>query len=160
MNKNKKTSYLSNSFLIIFTFCVVFYSRITATTIHLSLLNLLHFIIVPIVCTIALVTTRTRDPKQISLCFSLLTGLFVLFGVTIASALLNHAGLINAIVSFMMLGEPFIFLLAIGCIPMSIKSFTKVRNCLYWAVGINFLLAAMQKPCRPRPSSARRPGRS
>ena len=146
MNKNKKTAYLSNSLLIIFAFCAVFYSRIVASTIRVSLLNLLHFIVVPAVCTIALYTTRTRDPKQIALCFSFLTGLFILFGVTIASALLNHAGLINAIVSFVMLGEPFIFLLAIACIPMSIKSFTKVKHCLYWAVGINFLLAAMQKP--------------
>ena len=137
---------LSNPTLIIFAFCVVFYARIVATTIHLSLLNLLHFIIVPLVCAIALATTRTRDSKQIALCFSFLTGLFILFGVTVASALLNHAGLINAIVSFMMLAEPFIFLLAICSISMSIKSFTKIRDCLYWAVGINFVLAALQKP--------------
>ncbi len=137
---------LSNSTLIIFAFCTIFYSRIIATTIHISLLNLAHFIVVPSVCIIALFTTSIRDQKQISLCFALLTGLFILFGVTIASALINNAGLINAIVSFMMLGEPFIFLLAISCISMSIKSYTKVRNCLFWSVGINFLLATIQKP--------------
>ncbi len=146
MHKNDNKLKLSNSILIIFAFCIVFYSRFIATVTHLSLINLLHFIIVPAVCIIALVTTRSRDPQQISLCFSLLSGLAILFGVTVTSALLNHAGLINAIVSFMMLGEPFIFLLAIGCIPFSIKSFTKVRNSLYWAAGINFVLAAIQKP--------------
>ena len=146
MQKDAKRAYLNNSTLIILAFFVVFYARVVASTIHLSLLNLLHFIIVPAVCVIAITTTRTKDPKQIAICYSFLIGLSILFGVTIASALLNHAGLINAIVSFMMLGEPFIFLLAIGCISMSLKSFIKVRNSLYWGVGINFLLAAIQKP--------------
>lgn len=146
MNRNSSKLKLSNSILIIFAFCVVFYSRVIATVTRLSLVNLLHFIIVPAVCIVALVTTRSRDRQQISLCFSLLLGLAILFGVTVTSALLNHAGLINAIVSFMMLGEPFILLLAICCIPFSIKSFTKARNSLYWAAGINFVLAAIQKP--------------
>ena len=146
MLKNDKQAYLNNSTLIILAFCIVFYARVVASTIHLSLLNLFHFIVVPIVCVIALATTRIKDPKQIAICYSFLIGLSILFGVTIASALLNHAGLINAIVSFMMLGEPFIFLLAIGCISMSLKSFIRVRNSLYWGVGINFLLAAIQKP--------------
>lgn len=117
-----------------------------ATTIRFSLLNLLHFAVVPLVCIIAISTTRTKDPKQIALARAFLGGLFVLFGLTLASAMVNRTGLINAIVSFMMLGEPFIFLLAIACIPMSIASFIKVRNSLYWAVAINFVLAAAQKP--------------
>ena len=146
MQKDDKKAYLNNSTLIVLAFAVVFYARIVASTIHLSLLNLLHFMIVPAVCVIAITTTRTKDPKQIAICYSFIIGLSILFGVTIASALLNHAGLINAIVSFMMLGEPFIFLLAISCISMSLKSFIKVRNFLYWGVGINFLLAAIQKP--------------
>ena len=146
MQKDDKKAYLNNSTLIVLAFAVVFYARIVASTIHLSLLNLLHFIIVPAVCVIAITTTRTKDPKQIAICYSFIIGLSILFGVTIASALINQAGLINAIVSFMMLGEPFIFLLAISCISMSLKSFIKVRNFLYWGVGINFLLAAIQKP--------------
>ena len=146
MPKHGRKLISSNPNLIILAFWVVFYSRIVATTIHFSLLNLLHFIVIPLVCVVALSTTRTRDSKQIALCFSLLSGLSILFGITIASAILNQAGSINAIVSFMMLGEPFIFLLAIACIPMSIGSVIKVRNSLYWAVGINFVLAAIQKP--------------
>ena len=146
MQKNDKKAYLNNSTLIVLAFAVVFYARIVASTIHLSLLNLLHFMIVPAVCVIAITTTRTKDPKQIAICYSFIIGLSILFGVTIASALINQAGLINAIVSFMMLGEPFIFLLAISCISMSLKSSIKVRNFLYWGVGINFLLAAIQKP--------------
>lgn len=146
MLKHGRKLILSNPNLIVLAFWVVFYSRIVATTIHLSLLNLLHFMVIPLVCVVALSTTRTKDSKQIVLCFSFLSGLSILFGITIASAILNQTGTINAIVSFMMLGEPFIFLLAIACIPMSIGSVIKVRNSLYWAVGINFFLAAIQKP--------------
>jgi hypothetical protein len=146
MPQHERAAYLNNTTLIIGAFCAVFYARIIATTIRFSLLNLLHFAVVPAVCLVALFTTRTRDPKQISLSLSLLTGLFVFFSVTIVSAIVNQAGLINAIASFMMLGEPFILLLAIGSIPMSVSSFIKVRNSLYWAAGINFLLAALQKP--------------
>ena len=146
MSQKQKKAYFKNSTLIIAAFCSIFYSRIVATTIHFSLLNLLHFAVVPFVCGIAIITTRTRDPKQISLCFSFLRGLLVLLGVIIASALWNDAGVINAIVDFMMLGEPFMFLLAFSCIPLNIVSFKKIRNFLYGSVLINFLLAAAQKP--------------
>lgn len=142
----RRKAYFRNSVLIIVAFCSIFYSRIVATTIHFSLLNLLHFAVVPLVCAIAIFTTRTKDPKQISLCFSFLGGLLALLGVIIASALWNDAGLINAIVDFTMLGEPFMFLLAFSCIPLSISSFNKVRNFLYGSVFVNFLLAAAQKP--------------
>jgi len=142
----KKNDCLKNSNLIILAFCSVFYSRILATTIRFSLLNLLHFGLIPAVCAVVITTTRTRDRKQISLAYSFLTGLSLLFGVTIASALWNDAGLINAIVSFMMLGEPFMFLLAFGCLPLSAKAFAKIKKVLYGSVLINFLLAALQKP--------------
>jgi hypothetical protein len=142
----KNKAYVKNSLLIILTFCSIFYSRIMATTIRFSLLNLLHFGLVPAVCVIALSTTRIKDSKQASLCLSFVVGLLVLFGVTLASALWNNAGLINAIVSFMMLGEPFMFLLAMACIPVTVKIVAKMKNILYWSVLINFLLAAAQKP--------------
>jgi hypothetical protein len=145
MKRNKK-DYLKNSTLIIIAFCSIFYSRIVATTIRLSLLNLLHFAVVPFVCAIAVFTTRTKDPKQISLCFSFLVGLFALLTAIITSAVWNDAGLINAIVDFMMLGEPFMFLLAFSCIPLTVKAFNKIRTFLYGSTLINFLLAAAQKP--------------
>ena len=142
----KNKGYIQNSLLIILTFCSIFYSRIIATTIRFSLLNLFHFALVPAVCVIALTTTRIKDHKQISLCFSFILALIVLFGVTLASALWNNAGLINAIVSFMMLGEPYMFLLAMTCIPITEQIVGKIKKLLYWSVLINFLLAAAQKP--------------
>jgi hypothetical protein len=143
---NKKKNALNNSNLILISFSSVFYSRILATTIRFSLLNLVHFIFVPLLCVIALFTTRTRDQKQIKVSFALLTGLLILFGVSIASAIINSAGFINAVVSFMMLGEPFIFLLGFACVPLTQNSFNKIKNFLYGSVLINFILAAVQKP--------------
>ena len=142
----KKKGQLNNALLTTLAFSVVFYSRIVATTIHLSILNLLHFLIVPAACAIIIFTTPTKNPKQISLSLSFLRGLFILFAATIASAYLNDAGIINAVISFMMLGEPFVFLLAISSIPMSYGGLKKNLNFLYWSVGINFLLAVIQKP--------------
>jgi hypothetical protein len=142
----KYKNYINNSSLVLLTFSSIFYVRIVSTTIRFSLLNLLHFILVPAVCIYVLSTTRIRDSKQIALCTSFLLGLLLLFGITIVSALWNHAGLINAISSFMMLGEPFMFLLAMICLPISTQILMKMKNFLYWSVAINFFLALIQKP--------------
>ncbi|WP_414549654.1 hypothetical protein [Anabaena sp. CCY 0017] len=73
-------------------------------------------------------------------------GIFIFLVAVLASALWNNTGLINAIVSFMMLCEPFIFLLAIVCIPMSSESITRIKRWLICSALINFVLAAVQKP--------------
>jgi hypothetical protein len=138
--------YVKNSFLIVLAFCSIYYIRIVATTVRIPFLNLLHFGLVPAVCVFVLSTTRIRDPQQVALCLSFMTGLLMLLGVTVFSAFLNHAGLINAVSSFMMLGEPFMFLLAMTCLPVSTQILTKMKTFLYWSVLINFLLAAVQKP--------------
>jgi hypothetical protein len=143
---NRKKLYVSNSFLILVAFSSVFYSRILATTIRFSLLNIAHFGLIPTVCIIALFTTNTKDYKQTKLSWLLLSGLLFLLSVALASALWNDAGIINAVVSFMMLGEPFMFLLAISCVPLTLSSLTQFKYFLYGSVLINFLLAALQKP--------------
>ncbi|HIK06640.1 MAG TPA: hypothetical protein IGS40_18310 [Trichormus sp. M33_DOE_039] len=146
-NKSQKKEIISNTTLIIFAFSTVFYSRIfCAITRAPTILNLAHFAVVPLVLGIVLFTSRAKDRKQIAIAYSFLFGLFILLVVVLASALWNNAGLINAIVSFMMLGEPFMFLLAITCIPMSTESITRMKKLLIWSALINFLLAAVQKP--------------
>lgn len=145
--QRKPKRLLSNPNLIIFAFCVVFYSRIFCSITNApSILNLAHFAIVPLVMVVALLTSRAKDHKQIALVYSYITGLFIFLVAAFASALWNNAGLINAIVNFMMLGEPFLFLLAIVCIPMSLQSITKIKKWLIWSALINFALAAVQKP--------------
>lgn len=145
--KKNKLTWINNRNLIIFAFSTVFYGRIFCTiTGAPSILAHAHFAIIPIVLGITLITTKTNDSKQIRLAFSFIIGLFILLFSTLLSAFWNEAGLINGIISFMMLGEPIMFLLAFTCIPMSVKSIVKVRKWLIWSVSINFLLAAVQKP--------------
>ena len=145
-SKNKIT-WTNNTNLIIFAFSTVFYARIFCTlTGAPSILNHAHFIVVPLVLWIALTTASTKDLQQIKLVKSLLSGLLLFLAVILASAFWNETGLVNAIISFIMLGEPMMFLAAIICIPMSIGSFSRIKHWFMWSVLINFLLAAVQKP--------------
>lgn len=140
-------TWTNNTNLIIFAFSLVFYGRIVTTlTPAPSILVHAHFAIVPVVLGIVLATAPVKNEKQTQLVHSLLWGLFVFFLAILASALWNQAGFINVIASFMMLGEPIMFLAAIVCIPMSSKSLTRVKRWFMASVVINFLLAAIQKP--------------
>lgn len=140
-------AWASNTNLIIFAFTLVFYGRIFTTfTPAPSILVHAHFVVVPLVFAIALATTPMKNSQQIALIKTLLTGLFIFLMVNLASAFWNGAGLINAVASFMMLGEPVMFITAIACIPMSSKSFSRIQNWFIASVLINFLLAAIQKP--------------
>ncbi len=143
----KQKGWLDKATLIIVAFSVVFYSRIFCTITHApSVLNLAHFAVVPFVFWVSLTTSRLKDRKQIAISSSILLGLSFLLVTAIASALFNNAGLINAIVSFMMLGEPFMFLLAIVSVPMSVHSYSRIKKWFLWSALINFVLAAFQKP--------------
>ena len=114
----------NNTNFIIFAFCLVFYGRIFITlTSAPSILIHAHFVIVPLVLGIALATATAKNPQQTILVRSLLWGMLIFLVTILVSAIWNRAGFINAIVSFMMLGEPMMFLVAIVCIPMSARFF-------------------------------------
>ena len=142
-----KATWTSNTNLIIFAFSLVFYARIITTMTPIpAILGHAHFVVVPLILAIALLTTPTKNERQLRLVKTLLTGLFIFFMVNLASALWNGAGTINAIASFMMLGEPVMFITAIVCIPMSGQSIGKIQGWFIASMVINFLLAAVQKP--------------
>ena len=137
----------NNTNFIIFAFCLVFYGRIFITlTSAPSILIHAHFVIVPLVLGIALATATAKNPQQTILVRSLLWGMLIFLVTILVSAIWNRAGFINAIVSFMMLGEPMMFLVAIVCIPMSARFFRRLKSWFMASVAINFLLAAVQKP--------------
>jgi hypothetical protein len=145
--KKLKEGFIDNTTLIIIAFSVVFYSRIFCSITHApSILNLAHFAVVTFVLGVILFTSRAKNHKQIAIAYSLILGLFIFIVAVLVSALWNNTGLINAIVSFIMLCEPFMFLTAIICIPMSAQSVTRIKNWLLWSAVINFVLAAVQKP--------------
>ncbi|PSB59250.1 hypothetical protein [Chamaesiphon polymorphus] len=142
-----KKGFYKSSTLALAAFSTAFYSRILCSITRLpSVLNHLHFLVVPLTTAIILTTSRPKDPKQISSVWMLLAGLSILFGVMTASALLNQAGVINIIVDFSILGGPFMLLMAIVCIPMSAISFNRFRDWIINSSYANMALAFIQWP--------------
>jgi hypothetical protein len=144
-NLKKKKLYLDTTNLILFTFFTIFYSRIFCTIAHApSALNFFHFLAALITFGVAITTTRVKDKEQIAISWSLLLGLFVLIIVMLASAILNNAGIVNVIFNFLILGEPFLFLISIICVSFSEKNLQKIRFWLLISALINFLAAEAQ----------------
>ena len=144
--QNKRGFYRGTT-LVSISFSVAFFSRIFCTVTRLpSALNHLHFLVVPLIAAIILVTAKPKDKRQIDIVWILFSGLLILFGLIIASALINSAGVVNAVFLFMMLGSPFILLLSIIALPMSEQSFERFRKWIVTASFINMLLAFIQRP--------------
>lgn len=144
--KPKKWFYKGTT-LAIAAFSTAFFSRIFCfVTRAPSALNHVHFLAVPFTTAIILSTSKSTDRQQINIVEMLLAGLMILFGVMIASALLNDAGLVNAIFSFMMLGGPFMLLTSIICLPMSPESFGQFRQWMITSSFANMILAFIQWP--------------
>jgi hypothetical protein len=139
--------YLKNSTLILFAFSTAFFARIFCSVTRApSALIHVHFFTIFFVFIVAIATAKTSTRKQIQISWSLIYALLFLLAVMIASALLNDVGVINAIFHFLMLGEPFIFLLAIVCIPMSLNSVKRFKNWIIVSSFINMALAFIQWP--------------
>ena len=139
--------YFSGTTLVIIAFSVAFYARIFCSMTHApSFLVHAHFLIVPITFVIVLFTALPVNRKQISVVTYLSFGLFLLFLVNVASALLNQAGLVNVLFEFSMLGGPFIFLATILFIPMSWESLCRFRWWIIFSSFANMGLAFIQYP--------------
>lgn len=136
---------VKGSTLILIAFAVTFFPRLLNSMGFPPAINFVHFAIVPLACVIVLFQTRVKDTRQIAIANALLGGLFALFAITTASAILNGAGAINVILDFLLLTEPFILLLAIMAVPISEGSFKHLRK---WLLGFAFAhlsLALAQK---------------
>jgi hypothetical protein len=141
----KQKAYIKNSILILIAFSTAFFPRILDSLGAPSPVNFIHFITVPLACGVVIINTPVRDKNQISAAKALIAGLFILLSTMTASAFLNNAGLINIFLALMLLAEPFILLLAIICIPMSLKSLKRFRA---WVLGfacVHIFLAFAQQ---------------
>lgn len=144
--KEKKPLYLTSVILILITFVTTFFPRIIAAAGAPAAINFLHFLIAPFTLFVAITKTRTKDKTQIAISWEIIIGCVLLLGVMIASALLNKAGEINVFLTYMILAEPFLVLLAIICIPLSKSNYKKIRAWLLVASVINLFIAFIQKP--------------
>jgi len=141
---NKKQGYIKSSTLLLIAFATAFFPRILQTYKAPSAIILLHLVVVPLVCGVALLNTKTKDRQQIAITKDLLFGLLIFLTVGFTSALFNKAGVINVVADFVMFAEPFMLLLALISLPMSEKSSEQFRS---WVIGFNFfhiLLALFQ----------------
>ena len=146
IKKTKRNTYIRNSFLIIAAFSTAFFPRLLDAVGAPSPINFVHFITVPLVLIIVLIDSRSLTKDRVDISHQLLVGLFVLFTVTTISALVNEAGFINVIVEYLLLAEPFMLLVAIISIPMSISKIKLFKNFLLVCASINLVLALIQKP--------------
>ncbi len=143
--QKKRKGYIQLSTLVMLSFCSAFFPRVLTLLKFPSVVNLLHLGIVPLVCGFTISETRTRSKRQIEISKAMLFGLIILFTVMIASALLNNAGVINVIVDFLLLTEPFMLLLALISIPMSPINFKHFKSLLIYSGFINTLFAFIQR---------------
>ena len=139
-------SHVKNSILILFAFATAFFPRIIEAMGAPALINFVHFVTIPFVVAVACATTKTKIPKQIAISQKLLVGLAILLTVIITSAFINGAAAINVIIDYLMLAEPFMLLLAIVCIPMSVAKLKLFKKFLFTSASINLLLVFIQKP--------------
>jgi hypothetical protein len=143
LEKNK--SLISNSTIIILAYGSAFFPRIIQSIGAPSLINFLHFITVPSAFFIAISSSKTKNKHQIIIFKELIIALLILLSVMVASALINHAGIINVVLDFMLLAEPFILLLAVFCISPSSETLNKIRHYVIVFASTNLLVAIAQK---------------
>lgn len=124
---SEKANYITNTNLIIIAFATCFFPRLVVALGFPSIINFAHFGTVLSVCIIILITTKVRNQNQIAKVRQLIVGITVLLISIITSALVNEAGAINSLLDFMILAEPFIFLIAIISLPMTIARLKKLK---------------------------------
>ena len=145
ISRKTRKGYVQLSHLVMFAFCVAFYPRVLTLLKIPSAVNLLHIGIVPWVCLFTIFKTKTRSKNQIAIAKAIFFGLTMLLTVLVASALLNSAGAINVVIDFLLLGEPFMMLLALISIPMSLARIGQFKTLLIYSGFINTLFAFVQR---------------
>lgn len=139
-----RESGIKHSIIILLAFSSVYFPRLLDTIGFPSIINFFHFAIVPGAVLVNLLTTKTKNRQQIYVSQALIWGLSLLLGIIIISALLNQAGVVNVFFEYLLLAEPFIFLLGIACVPLSQKALKSLRKWMFVFAIINFALATLQ----------------
>lgn len=140
-----KKGFISNTNLFIIAFATIFFPRILDSLGAPAPINFLHFILVPFVFISAIHSNRSNNRKRLKVMYLLIWGLFFLLLTIIASAFINQAGIINAFLSFMLLGEAFIFLILIISFPWDKNKFKKIKKIILSFFVVHLLLVFIQK---------------
>lgn len=122
-SRNKNKGVIKGLTLLLIAFATAFFPRLLTLLKIPAAINFLHFLVVPLVCGVILFTARPKDRQQVAITKNIFLGLWFFLTIAFASALVNHAGAINVILKFLLLAEPFILLLAIIYVPMTLQRF-------------------------------------
>lgn len=128
--------------LLVLTYASVFFSRLVVAMGIPPIVNFLHFLTVAGLFGLTLFIKRSKAQLRLSL--QMIAGLLLLLAAMIVSAMLNRAGLINVTLNFLLLGEPFILLIAILAVRMSERGIQRVQWWLFGFVCINVLFSYFQ----------------
>jgi hypothetical protein len=143
-SKENKKGFVDSSTLTLWAFCTGFLSRCLSALKIPGVVNLVHIFVVPFVCGVVVLKVKTKDPKQVAMSQALLLGLFLFLTVVFISALINDAGLINAVMGFVLLAEPFMLLLTIVSLPLTFERYTWFRNWIVRFCSFHTFLAFVQ----------------
>ncbi|MGH8001569.1 MAG: hypothetical protein ACREPR_19640 [Brasilonema sp.] len=130
---------LKQSTMIVLFLASAMFPRVLSALKFPSVINFLHFAFALFLFVWVLSIIRSRIAVR------LLVGLLILLTISTASALLNKAGLINVILSFLMLAEPFILLIAITSTKFPQDSIKKMQKWIFIFVYIHFGFVYFQK---------------
>lgn len=150
MNQNLETygqakDQIKTSTLILLAFSTLFFARPLDLIGAPEVINFIHFALVPLVCGLALITTRTKDRQQITTTWLLIFSLLIFLGVMLISALLNQAGVVNVFIDFLLLIEPFILLLGVISLNISQANIKRLQGWLIIFALFNLLAAYSQR---------------
>ena len=126
------------SFLGLVLLAAVLFPRVLTALGAPSALNFAHFALAVPCAALALPQMREGMAGRV------IVTLALLFAVICASALLNQAGATNAALDFLLLSEPFLFLLLLVSEPMSTRQFTRFRTATLLFATIHVLLGLYQ----------------
>jgi len=120
---------------------VVFFSMFSRTLTAMgvpSVVNFLHFLLVTILFSLSL--TKVRE--NISVGF--IGGLLSLLMLLVISALINGAGLINIVLDFLLLSEPFMLLFVMTSVRWKKSSYKRFQFWLIVIVSIHIIISYYQ----------------
>lgn len=143
--RKKPKGYIQLSTMMLFSFSSAFFPRVLTALKFPSIVSLLHLGVVPFVCIFTVAKTKVKNKNQISTIQELTFALLFFLGVTLASAILNDAGIINVALGFLLLCEHFLLLLTIVSLPITPEKVIRFRAYLIFASFTNTIFAYVQR---------------
>lgn len=133
------------STVVLLAFFSAFLSRLADTLGAPSPINFLHFATIPLAFLLALSSANLIHQKQRQTILWLLVLMFAFLLIILASTLINTAGLVNAVLAFLLWVEPFLLLVAVLCLPTSLSVVKQLRKWITYALFCHTLMAFVQQ---------------